>query len=220
MKNIYCTLDTETFGGATNPKGIYHVAGQIHDKDGTVLASFNYLISEYYEEIEKDEYAKKNFYRYAEMINEGSITMISNEEEAIIMIDNLCNTYNVKYMMAYNSAFDFEKTCCRRLIENREFIDIYLMALQTVTHLKSYAKFCSEHNLLSFSGKTYSTSAETVYAFITNNADYEEEHTALEDAKIEKNIFIRCLKMHKKFTKNAHQYNCRVGKCFPRPSAL
>ena len=39
MKNIYCTLDTETFGGAAFPKGIYHLAGIIHDRQGNILAT-------------------------------------------------------------------------------------------------------------------------------------------------------------------------------------
>ncbi|MBP3801572.1 MAG: hypothetical protein J6I85_06100 [Clostridia bacterium] len=216
MKNIYCTLDTETFGGASNPKGIYHLAGIIHDREGHIYAIFNYLIAEHYEEIEKDEYAKKNFYKYSIMVAEGLVTMIASEKEAVRMVDELCNFYNVRYMMAYNSAFDFVKTECRELIVNREFIDIYLMTLQTITHIKKYAKFCRENNFSSASGKTVSTSAQSVFAYLTNNADYQEEHTALEDSKIEMQIFLACIATHKKYTKNAHQFDCKKGKCFPK----
>ena len=216
MKNIYCTLDTETFGGASNPKGIYHLAGIIHDKCGNIYASFNYLIAEYYEEIEKDEYAKKNFYKYINMIHEGLITTVATEKEAVQMVNTLCDFYNVKYMMAYNSAFDFTKTECRTLIEEREFIDIYLMTLQTITHIKKYAKFCRENGLISRSGKSVATTAESVFAYLTNNADYSEEHTALEDSKIEMQIFLACIATHKRYTKNMHQYDCKYGKCFPK----
>lgn len=214
-KNIYCTLDTETFGGAANPKGIYHLAGIIHDRKGKILAVFNYLISEHYEEINKDEYAKKNFHKYLEMINDGIITMIATEKEAVKAVNELCNFYNVKYMMAYNSSFDFCKTMCKEFIIEREFIDIYLMALQTITHIKRYAKFCRTYNLIAKSGKSVSTSAESVYAYITNNAEYSEEHTAMEDSKIEMEIFLACLKCHKKFTKNSHAWACKEGKVFP-----
>jgi hypothetical protein len=216
MKNIYCTLDTETFGGASNPKGIYHLAGIIHDRQGNILATFNYLIAEHYEEIEKDDYAKKNFFKYLEMIQNGIVTMIPTEQEAVSMVDALCNFYNVRYMMAYNSGFDFVKTACRDLIAEREFIDIYLMTLQTITHLKKYAKFCVNNGFRSASGKSVATSAESVYAYLTNNVDYSEEHTAFEDSKIEMQIFLACLATHKKFTKNEHQWNCKQGKCFPR----
>lgn len=216
MKNIYCTLDTETFGGAANPKGIYHVAGFIHDRKGTVIAPFNYLIAEHFDEINKDEYAKKNFYRYLEMVANGEITVIDTEAHAIEMIDALCDLYEVRYMMAYNSVFDFTKTACARLVEDREFIDIYLMALQTITHIKKYAKFCRENGLRSSSGKSVATTAESVFAYITNNVDYKEEHTALEDSKIEMQIFLACVATHKKYTKNMHQWDCKHGKCFPK----
>ena len=150
-----------------------------------------------------------------EMIDDGSITMVASEDEAIAAVNALCDFYNVKYMMAYNSAFDFCKTKCNALIAEREFIDIYLMALQTITHLKKYAKFCRENNFKSRSGKSVATTAESIYAYLTNNVNYSEEHTALEDSKIEMEIFLACLKMHKRFTKNLHQRDCKENKCFP-----
>lgn len=216
MKNIYCTLDTETFGGASNPEGIYHLAGFIHDREGHVIAPFNYLIAEHFDKINVDEYAKKNFGRYLRMVAEGTVTMVDTEAHAVQMVDALCSCYGVRYMMAYNSAFDFGKTACRELIENREFIDIYLMALQTITHLKKYAKFYRENGLRSASGKSCATSAESVYAYLTGNAEYEEEHTALEDSKIEMQIFLACLRTHKAYKKNVHQWDCKKGKCFPK----
>lgn len=212
----YCTLDTETVGGATVVDGIYHLGGRIHDRYGHVLATFNYLVAEHFTKIDSAFYGKKNFYKYAQMLLDGSITVVATEAEAIAMVDSLCNFYNVRYMMAYNSGFDFGKTACASLIENREFIDIYLMTLQTITHLKKYAKFCYENNLRSKSGKSVATSAEAVYAYLTNNPAYEEEHTALEDAKIEMEIFLACIAMHKKFTKNVHQHDCKEHKVFPK----
>ena len=216
MKNIYCTLDTETFGGAAFPKGIYHLAGIIHDRQGNILATFNYLIAENYDEINKDEYAKRNFQKYQELIADGVVTMIPTEDLAVEMVNAICDFYGVRYMMAFNSAFDFVKTACYSLIENREFIDIYLMSLQTITHLKKYATFCRENGFRSRSGKNVATSAESIYAFLTNNAEYKEEHTAFEDSKIEMEIFLACQKTHKKYTKNVHAWDCPHGKCFPK----
>ena len=207
MKNIYCTLDTETFGGASKPKGIYHIGGFIHDRQGNVLAGFNYVIAEHYEEIQKDSYAKKNFALYEKMVADGVATMIDSEEHAIAMVDALCNFYAVRYMMAFNSGFDYCKTACRDLLEGREFIDIWLMALQTLAIRKKYVEFCRENDLRSRSGKTVSTSAEAMYAYITGNAEYIEEHTALEDAKIEMEIFLACVRSHKAYTKNVHCFD-------------
>lgn len=215
-KTIYCTLDTETVGGASNPTGMYNLGCVIHDKDGNIFATTSMLVMEHYDKIRNDDYAKKNFPIYEERLCRGEMTAIASETQAVEVVRSLCKMYNVKYVMAYNSSFDFTKTVCRELLVDFEFIDIYLMALQTITHLKKYAKFCRENELYSRSGKTCSTSAESVYAFITDNADYSEEHTALSDAMIEMEIFKRCYAMHKKYTKNCHQYECKKGKCFPR----
>lgn len=215
-KTIYCTLDTETVGGASNPTGMYNLGCVIHDKDGNIFATTSILVMEHYDKIRNDDYAKKNFSIYEERLCRGEMTAIASEAQAVEVVRSLCKMYNVKYVMAYNSSFDFTKTVCRELLVDFEFIDIYLMALQTITHLKKYAKFCRENELYSRSGKTCSTSAESVYAFITDNADYAEEHTALSDAMIEMEIFKRCYAMHKKYTKNCHQYECKKGKCFPR----
>lgn len=215
-KTIYCTLDTETVGGASNPTGMYNLGCVIHDKDGNIFATTSMLVMEHYDKIRNDDYAKKNFPIYEERLCRGEMTAIASEAQAVEVVRSLCKMYNVKYVMAYNSSFDFTKTVCRELLVDFEFIDIYLMALQTITHLKKYAKFCRDNELYSRSGKTCSTSAESVYAFITDNADYAEEHTALSDAMIEMEIFKRCYAMHKKYTKNCHQYECKKGKCFPR----
>lgn len=152
-KNIYCTIDTETIGGAVNPTGAYNYGGIIHDKQGNVYATFSFLVMEHYDKIRDDDYAKKNFPLYRERLESGLICAVATEKEAVSIIRNLCKIYGVKYIMAYNSGFDFCKTQCKELLDDFEFIDIYLMALQTITHLKKYADFCAEHNKVSKSGK-------------------------------------------------------------------
>ena len=218
-KTIYCTLDTETVGGASAPTGTYNFGCTIHDREGNIIATTSLLAMEHYDEIRNDDYAKKNFPIYAERLAKGEMSAVATEEEAFSVIRNLCRFYGVKYVMAYNTGFDLCKTICRELVPEFEFIDLYLMALQTITHQKGYAKFCRENGFKSSSGKSCSTSAESVYAYITNNPNYIEEHTALADALIEMAIFVKCYSMHKKFTKNAHQFDCKgkeFNKCFPK----
>ena len=129
MKNIYCTLDTETVGGAAHPTGMYNVGAIIHDRKGEILATTSLLVMEHYDEIALDDYAKKNFSVYAERLKTGKISAVATEREAYEVVKNLCDHYGVKYVMAYNSGFDFCKTCFRDLLDNFEFIDLYLMAL-------------------------------------------------------------------------------------------
>lgn len=217
MKNFYCTLDTETVGGAVNPTGMYNVGIIIHDRDGVVYATTSLLVMEHYDEIAKDDYAKRNFDKYAKYLRNGEISAVATEAEAYSIVENLCKFYNVKYVMAYNSGFDFCKTCFSQLLDTFEFIDIYLMALETITHKVSYAKFCREHEMWSKSGKTCATSVESVYSYLHNDPDFHEEHTALSDAMQEMEIFLACQKMHKKYTKNCHAWDAPFeNKCFPK----
>lgn len=211
MKTLYCTLDTETLGGAARPQGIYDLGGVIHDREGNVYGSFHFLIAEHFEAIlEKAFYGKKNFDRYQRMIEVGDCSIIPTEEEAIAVVDSILNHYNVKYLMAFNTGFDLIKTACRELVENREFIDIQLMAAEIFGGRKSYSDFCHANGMRGGGkGTRCAATAETYYAFITNNPDYEEEHTAFEDSLIEMAIFTRCIKAHKKFTRNSHNYDCR-----------
>lgn len=201
--NIYCTLDTETVGGATNPKGFYHLAGIIHDRKGNIYGCFNYIVADMLKEIEFDEYAKKNIALYEEMLREGTATLIDTQENAIAMVDALLDYYKTDYVMAFNSGFDFCKTMCADLLEGREFIDLWLMALETICQKKSYVKFCAENGRYNKKGNCR-TNAESVFAFLTDTPNYCEEHTALEDSKIEFAIFLACVRTHKRFTKNTH----------------
>ena len=217
-KNIYCTLDTETVGGCTAPTGMYNLGAVIHDKQGNIFATCSMLAMEHYDEIAKDDYAKRNFPIYAERLARGEMTAVATEAEAVQMLSNLCHFYGVRYVMAYNSGFDFCKTSCKSMLDEFEFIDIYLMALQTITHKKGYRKFCLENGMKSGSGKSCATSAESVFAYISENPDHIEEHTAFNDAKEEMQIFLACNKMHKRYVKNCHQWDCKdfKSKCFPK----
>jgi hypothetical protein len=202
-KKIYCTLDTETVGGATNPEGFYHLGGIIHDRQGNIFGCFNYLVADMLDRIEFDDYAKKNMPLYADMLEQGTATLVATQESAICAVADICDYFNVSTVMAYNSGFDFCKTKCRELLEGRDFIDLWLMALQTICQKASYRKFCADNGRYNKKGNCR-TNAETVFAYLTNTPDYCEEHTALEDSKIEKFIFDNCIKMHKKFTPNCH----------------
>lgn len=218
-KHMYCTLDTETVGGAASPTGMYNLGATIHDKDGNIYATCSLLVMEHYDEIRNDDYAKNNFHIYEKRLRTGEMSAVATETEAVETIRNLCHFYKVRYIMAFNTGFDFVKTPCRDLLNDFEFIDLYLMALQTITHQKKYADFCHKYDLKSRSGKSCATSAEAIYAFITNDPNYKEEHTALADALIEMAIFKKCYSMKKKFTKNAHQYDCygkEFNKNFPK----
>lgn len=204
-KIMYCVLDTETLGGAAEPEGVYNLGAIILDRTGKRYATVNYLVAEHYNKIlEKAYYAKKTFHRYGEMIAEGSISVVATEQEMINALDSLLSFFDVKYVMAYNTFFDLVKTSCADLIKNREFIDIYQMATEIIINRPSYKKYCVTNGFLTKRGNP-KQGVEQVYGFLTNNPNFSEEHTAYSDAAQEMEIFLKCLKAHKKYSKNIHR---------------
>ena len=101
-KTIFCTLDTETVGGASTPSGMYNVGCTIHDREGNIFATTNLLVMEHYEEIRNDDYAKKNFPIYAKRLASGEMSAVTTEAEAVSIVSNLCHS---KYCSRTNTTY-------------------------------------------------------------------------------------------------------------------
>lgn len=106
--------------------------------------------------------------------------------------------YNVEIAYAYNSNFDekvFNFNCdwykTANPFDTIPIIDIRPFAFNSFCQTKDYKDFCESNNNFTDSGN-YSTTAEAVYQYITNNTDFVEEHTALSDSEIETEILIKC----------------------------
>ena len=54
-----------------------------------------------------------------------------------------------------------------------------------------YADFCEKFGLFTDSGN-YSSTAETLFKYVTGETDFEEEHTALADSIIELHVLLAC----------------------------
>lgn len=109
--------------------------------------------------------------------------------------------YGVEHAFAYNSSFDekvFAYNCdwfkCINPLENVQIHDIRGQVHKKIAFTDSYQLYCDEHGLYTDSGN-YSTTAEAVYRYITNNSKFIEEHTALADALIELEILCYCVNL-------------------------
>jgi hypothetical protein len=80
---------------------------------------------------------------------------------------------------------------------NCDWLDIWSAIVMTKCLSKKYVKFCKENGFMTEKGNC-KTSAEVVYAYLTNNTNFVEEHTGLSDAKIEYDILIMAKKTKKK----------------------
>ena len=126
---------------------MYNLGAVIHDCKGNILATTSLLVMEHYNEIAADSYAKKNFPLYRERLDKGEISAVATEAEAVEIVRNLCRMYRVKYVMAYNTVFDFTKTVCSALLDEFEFIDLYLMAMQISFSMTSFSRKSTPHFL-------------------------------------------------------------------------
>ena len=107
--------------------------------------------------------------------------------------------YEIELAFAYNSPFDkgvFEFNCdwfkCNNPFDNIEIKDIMNFVHTFIAFREEYQAFCETNELFTESGN-YSTSAETLFRYITQNIDFEEEHTALADSEIEYEILRTCI---------------------------
>ena len=79
----------------------------------------------------------------------------------------------------YN-LFDLWGLSCRHLLDNNE-----------------YKQMCVDNGWITASGKYFKTSAETAFRFCENIIDFDESHTAIEDAEIETMLFAKITKKTK-----------------------
>ena len=99
---------------------------------------------------------------------------------------------------AYNCKFDekvFEFNCdwfkTINPIENLKIHDIRGYVCEKIVD-EDYKAFCEELKLFTESGND-STTAEAVYRFVSGDAEFIEEHTALADSEIECKILVYCM---------------------------
>ena len=198
-------FDTETSNKSTKSFNRYgnmimNIGGCFIDADKREkLEDFNFLIEEIYD----NKSIMENFYFKDRMENFEKIKKVKFQE-SLDYISSKLEKYKVTDIYAYNINFD--KQALEDTIkflnasfdtEKYFFKDIYAMACDMASRVKDdYAIFCQENDRISAAGN-FLTNAETMYAFLTNTPNYEEEHTALEDSKIESDIYFKCLDFEK-----------------------
>ena len=105
--------------------------------------------------------------------------------------------FEITQAYAYNSNFDervFNFNCewfkCNNPFDNVKILDIRGYFHNVIDD--NYKEWCERNEKFTESGH-YSSTAESVYQFLTNDLDFEEEHTALADSEIETSILFYCV---------------------------
>ena len=124
---------------------------------------------------------------------------------------------NKLYSPDLQSWLDFQKSICNeiasgsRRASEKEFeadlfrfrgksyklFDLWGLSARHILNCNEYKNQCIENNWITESGKYFKTSAETTFRFITKNNNFDESHTAIEDAEIESKIFAKIYKQTK-----------------------
>jgi hypothetical protein len=115
-------------------------------------------------------------------------------------LKHLIKEHDIQYVIAYNSSFDkgaiefttnFFKT--QDIFKGLIWLDLLAISNNLIHLHESYIDKAKEKNWFNVSGYLQ-TNAENTYAFLTENYDFKEEHTSLQDCEIELHILNECVK--------------------------
>lgn len=212
QKEKFIVLDVETANDIPDTL-TYDVSFMVADESGKIYHEHAFAISDIFTD-EKDlmqccYYAKK-LPLYEQRIADKKIKVVSIFTVRRL-IAKYITEYNIKKVYAYNASFDRNalNTTQRYLTKSKyrwffpygvEICCIWHMACQTICNRMNYCLFCVKNGYYSKS-KNMTTNAETVYKFLTQDKNFEEEHTGLSDCRIELQILCKCLQYHEKINR-------------------
>ena len=210
----YIYKDRSYFSCTTSIKQtqlIFDIGWCVCDKQGHIFKKRNYLVKEVFTNMDLMKHAHyfNKYPQYLDMMQEGKIKMLPWIEVMRKMEDDIIQ-YGIKNLYAYNMAFDKRAIYeTARVIGKREpyffkyegirFHCLWGMACETILLRKMFFKVAKENNWFSEAGNI-KTSAEVCYRFISNNYDFEESHTALDDSVIETAILAKILRAKQKMS--------------------
>lgn len=200
-------FDTETIG--LNKPFCYNIGYLIYDTDTKQIV----LTKEYIVEQVWHNQMLLNTAYYADK----KVLYIKDMKARKIIMDKfgyICQqmirdfkAYNVTLAYAYNHSFDmgvFEYNCdwfkCNNPFDNIEVLDIRGYVHVFIAKRQDFQEYCENYKKFTEAGN-YSTTAETVFQYITKDCDFIEAHTALADSQIELEILLYCFKLGAKLGK-------------------
>lgn len=219
LRNNILLLDTETTGDFGQP--LVHDFGYIIiDLKFNVLIKRRFMVEQVRRcrwALDYSEFYRSKAYLYDKEIEDGFKPMLWGDIMAVFKRD--LKRYHVKCISAYNVAFDFKALnftnrfladndpLFSKLLDSKKWLCIWNLACETILNEPSYKKWVDDNDLRSQAGN-YPTNAETVYKYLTRNMSFEEEHTALADVLIEKDILKYIANHCHKRPQYGLQYSC------------
>ena len=224
-KHYIIVLDTETCNGIMtdgkldlSDSLVYDLGFAVVDKQGNVYETASLVISNTFygmADVMMSAYYADKIPQYKEDIQMGKRKVVSFFTARKMLIDTM-KKYHTHTIAAHNAGFDVRalnntyryltKSRCRYFFPySTEIWCTLKMARQTIGKQKLYKEYCEKHNYLTMHKvPQLRLTAEIIYRYLTNNNNFDENHTGLEDVLIEKDILARCLRQHKKMIKTLY----------------
>lgn len=221
-KNYGIMIDTETANGLDCPL-FYDVGYQIIDSKGNKYLERSFVNADVFlghKDLMDTCYYKGKLPQYWEDIQNGK-RMLTSMFAIREQLKADCELYGCKFICAHNARFDYKALngTQRYITKSKyryftpyelEWWDTLAMARSILKDRPSYLAFCEKHNTISDGVNSHLTkggkprfTAEVIYQYVTDNPNFVEAHTGLEDVDIERQILCWCQRQHKKMKKLA-----------------
>lgn len=213
-----CPLDKDFEGVSPFNMFVYDIGWAVVDKCGNMYETKSYINKDifYFEkDLMNSAYYANKLPKYFEDIKSGKRVIKSWYEIRVDLAETM-KKYNTKIVCAHNARFDdgatkntqrwLTKSKYRYFLPKNTIVwDTMKMALDVVAKTPTYKTFCEENGYMT-KHKTPrpQVKAEVLYKYITQNIDFVESHTALEDVLIEKDILAYCFRKHQKMRKELY----------------
>lgn len=216
-KKYFMVLDTETCPidrdmEEVTPTNmlVYDLGYTITDKKGNVYRTGSYIVSdiffgEFYTKMQSSYYANK-IPKYMEQIAKGE-RVVKTWKQISFILRKVLEEFDINVVVAHNARFDYGVLRNTKdyleeypMLPYVEWWDTLKMARSILKERKSYKRFCEDNDFMTKNNQCRFT-AEIIYRYLTNDLEFEESHTGLEDTLIEKDILAFCIKQHKKMDK-------------------
>lgn len=203
MNDLFIVVDTETTNSLDDPI-CYDVGFAVVDSTGFVHEKFSYVVAEIFldEELMASAYFLDKIPQYWQEIKEGK-RVLAKFSTIRFKFAEMCKKYKITKVCAHNARFDYRSlNLTQRFLTsskhryffpyNLTIYDTLKMARLTLNKNDEYGEFCYNNGFLTQNQRKKFT-AEVLYRFISQQIDFEESHTGLEDVLIEKEILIFCI---------------------------
>jgi hypothetical protein len=208
-------IDTETIGTLNVKESIlpFEIGMKIYDTEtDKVVKEKSYLVRKFFNNkyIMLSTFSATKYPNYFEKLENDKRYKTYSVNDIATDIDKTIQRYGIKVMVAHNGNFDkvaidrlFNEFGIENVIEKLDLLDTMEIS-KIITFSKEYANYCilnkdiknsiNESSFITNSGRVRTT-AQAIYCYLTNNSEFKEAHTGLEDIDIEIEIFKKSMEM-------------------------